>query len=151
MARETVNGTSQFYGPRSRYEGQGGTEATRDDVREFVIFVSGADYATARGTLPAGATIVGNALVEVVEPFVLGGTTPTLNVGVSGTAATNRLAQLSEAQAEAAGTYSVASAGTLAANTPLTAAVTIAVELGGGTPTITGAGKLKLVIPYKSI
>lgn len=152
MAKATVNGVTNYYGPRHRYEGVGGSEGTKDDVRYFVLDFSGADYLTARGTLPAGATIVGNALVEVREAFVLGGTTPLLNVGVLTTEATNRLAQLSEAQAEALGTYSLASAGTLAANTPLTAAVTIAVSLtGGGANTIGAAGKARLVIPYVSI
>lgn len=151
MAKATVNGVTNYYGPRNRYEGVGGSEGTKDDVRYFVLDFSGSDYTTARGTLPAGATIVGNALVEVREAFNLGGTTPTINVGVLTTAVTNRLAQLSEAQAEALGTYSVASAGTLAANTPLAAAVTIAVELGGTTPTATGVGQARLVIPYLSI
>lgn len=151
MARELVNGVRVSYGPRDAYEGQAGTEATRDDRRYFVIDFSGKDYATASGTLPAGATIRGPALVEVREAFALGGTTPTINVGVSGSHGTNYLGELSEAQAEALGTYSVASAGTLAVNTPLAAAVTIVVALDGTTPTITGAGRARLIIPYETI
>lgn len=151
MARETVNGVSQYYGPRNRHEGVGGTQGTRDDVRQLVLYIGGADYLQAKATLPAGATIVGNALVEVTEAFVLGGTTPVINIGVVGSEATNYLASITEAQAEAVGTYSKASAGTLAKDTPLASAVTIGVALAGTTPTITGAGKLKLVIPYKSI
>lgn len=151
MTREVVNGVSNFYGPRNRYEGNGGVEGGRDDTRFLVLDFGGADYLTAQASLPAGATIVGNAIVEVREAFNLGGTTPVINVGVATTEGTNRLAQLSEAQAEALGTYSVASAGTLAANTPLAAAVTIKVALGGTTPTATAAGKARLVIPYTSI
>lgn len=151
MTREVVNGVSNFYGPRNAYEGVGGTEATSDDRRYFVIDFGGADYSTASGTLPAGATIRGPALVEVREAFALGGTTPTINIGVSGSHGTNYLAELSEAQAEALGTYSLASAGTLAVNTPLAAAVTIVVGLDGTTPTITGAGKARLIIPYETI
>lgn len=151
MTREVVNGVSNFYGPRSAYEGVGSTEATRDDKRYFVIDFGGKDYATASGTLPAGATIRGPALVEVREAFALGGTTPTINVGVSGSHGTNYLGELSEAQAEALGTYSLASAGTLAVNTPLAAAVTIVVGLDGTSPTITGAGKARLIIPYETI
>jgi hypothetical protein len=151
MTKQVVNGVANYYGPRHRYEGNGGVEGGRDDTRFLVLDISGSDYLTAQATLPAGATIVGNALVEVREAFALGGTTPVINVGVSGSEGTNRLAQISEAQAEALGTYSIASAGTLAVNTPLAAAATIKVALGGTTPTITAAGKLRLVIPYTSI
>lgn len=151
MAKATLNGVTNYYGARNRYEGVAGTQGTRNDERIFVLFVGGQDYLTASGTLPAGAMIVGNALIEVSEVFVLGGTTPVINVGVSGSEGTNRLAQLSQAQAQAVGTYSVATAGTLALNTPLAAAATIKVALGGTTPTATGAGKLKLVVPYQSI
>jgi hypothetical protein len=147
MPKQTLNGVANYFGPRTSFDGTSGTEGRRSDDALFVMFLGGQDI-TVTGTLPAGAVITGNALVEVSEAFNLGGTTPTLNIGVSGSAATNRLAQLSEVQAEAVGTYSIASAGTLAVNTPLAAAVTVAVELGGTLPTNTGAGKLKLIIPY---
>lgn len=152
MSKETVNGVSQYYGPRDRYEGVGGTEGTHSDQRYFVLDFGGANYATARGTLPAGTVVVGNAIVEVREAFALGGTTPLLNVGVLTTESTNRLAQLSEAQAEALGTYSLAPAGTLALNTPLAAATTIAVSLtGGGANTIGPVGKARLIIPIAGV
>lgn len=149
MAKETQNGVANYYGPRHRHEGVQGQMSTIGAERQLVIHFSGDTYTTVTGSLPAGAVIVGNAVVEVVEAFNLGGTTPVINVGVSGSEGTNRLAQLSEAQAEALGTYSVASAGTLAVNTPLAAAVVIKVALGGTTPTITAAGKAKLIIPYQ--
>lgn len=149
MPAQTVNGVRNFYGPRTRFEGVQGAMKTVDDERALVIFFDGANYTGVTGSLPAGATITENALVEVTEAFNLGGTTPVINIGVQGTEGTNRLAQVSEAQAEALGTYSIASAGTLAVNTPLAAAVTIKVALGGGTPTITTAGKLKLTIRYR--
>lgn len=149
MPAQTVNGVRNFYGPRTRFEGVQGAMKTVDDERALVIFFDGANYTGVTGSLPAGATITENALVEVTEAFNLGGTTPVINIGVSGTEGTNRLAQVSEAQAEALGTYSIASAGTLAVNTPLAAAATIKVALGGTTPTITSAGKLKLTIRYR--
>ena len=151
MAKETVNGVSQYYGPRSQWDGVAGENGRLGDVRQLVFFVGGADLAAARATLPAGATIIGNAVVEVTEAFNLGGTTPTLNIGVVGTEATNRIAQLSEAQAEAVGTYSVASAGTLAVNTPLAAAATIGVALGGTSPTNGGVGRAKVIVQYVTI
>ena len=149
MAKETVNGVTNYYGPRHRHEGVFGKLPGSGAEQELVLHVSGDTYLTATGTLPAGATVVGNAIVEVAEAFALGGTTPVINIGVSGTEGTNRVAQVSEAQAEAVGTYSIASAGTLAVNTPLAAAATIKVALGGTTPTITAAGRMKVIIPYR--
>lgn len=149
MAQETINGVRNMYGPRHRHEGQVGSQATRDAERELVVWFGGDTYTYVTGSLPAGAVISENALIEVTEAFALGGTTPVINIGVSGSEGTNRLAQLSEAQAEAVGTYSVASAGTLAKDTPLAAAVTLKVALGGTSPTITAAGRAKLIIRYR--
>lgn len=153
MAKElSANGVYQYYGPRHRHEGAVGKLGHAGTAeQEMVLRVSGDSYLTVTGTLPAGAVIIGNALVEVEEAFALGGTTPVINIGVSGSEGTNRIAQVSEAQAEAAGTYSIASAGTLAVNTPLAAAATIKVALGGTSPTITGAGKMKVVVSYRVI
>ena len=151
MGAQTVNGVRNFYGPRTRYEGVQGSMKSVDDERALVIWFDGANYASVTGTIPAGAVITENAIVEVNEAFALGGTTPVINVGVSGTEGTNRICQVSEAQAEAVGTYSIASAGTLAKDTPLAAAATIKVALGGTSPTITSAGKMKLTIRYRVI
>lgn len=114
-------------------------------------FVAGVYTGNTNLTLPAGAAIHGNAQVEVVEAFVLGGTTPAFNIGVTSSEATNRICTISEAQAEAVGSYSIASAGTLAANTPLAAAATINVTLSGTSPTITTAGKLVLRVTYRDV
>lgn len=146
----TINGVKNIYGPRDgRFEGVAGTGATRDGERDFTVWFDGTSYSQVTGSLPAGAVISENALVEVTEAFNLGGTTPVINIGVSTTEGTNRIAQVSEAQAEAVGTYSIASAGTLAKDTPLAAAVTIKVALGGTSPTITAAGKMKVTIRYR--
>lgn len=150
MARETVNGVPNFYGPRKRYEGLKGEEGRRNDLRELVVEFGGDSYSAVSFVLPKGATVVGNALVEINEAFVMTGTSPTILIGTT-TPATNYLATVTQAQAQALGTYSSASGGTLAVNTPLAADATITVSLGGTTPTVTGAGKLKLVIPYKLI
>lgn len=150
--QQTINGVKNIYGPRaSRHEGVVGQHTTRDGERELVIWFDGSSYTYVTGTLPAGAVVSENAIVEVTEAFALGGTTPTINIGVSGSHGTNYLAELSEAQAEAVGTYSLVPAGTLAINTPLAAAVTLAVGLDGTSPTITSAGKAKLVVRYRVI
>lgn len=153
MAKEIVNGVGTYYGPRTSYEGVGGTQGTRDDRRYFVVDFSGESIlaGAVAAKLPAGATVRGPALVEVREAFVLSGTTPTINIGVQGSHGTNYLAELSEAQAEATGTYSLASAGSLAVNTPLASEVTITVGLDGTNPVVTGVGKARLIIPYESL
>lgn len=151
MAGVSINGVINRFGPRGRHEGYAGSMATRDAEREFVVHFSGADYTLVSGSLPAGAAVVTQMLVEITEAFALGGTTPTINIGVSGSHGTNYLGEISEAQAEALGTYSVASAGTLALNTPLAAAATIVVGLDGTTPTITSAGKAKVSVRWRGI
>ena len=151
MPKETVNGVTNYYGPRTRFDTQAGQIGTTGAEKQLVIFFDGSNFASVRGTLPAGATVHGNTVVEITEAFNLGGTTPVINVGVSGAEGTNRVAQLSEAQAEAVGTYSVASAGTLAVNTPLAAAADIRVALGGTSPTSTGVGAAKLIVKYTTI
>ena len=153
MARQTVNGVTNFYGPRNRYEGMKGEQGRHNDLRQLVITFGGDTLGAVSFVLPKGSTIVGNALVEINEPFVLGGTDPTILVGKSGSAATDYIATITEAQAESAAgsTYSLASGGALAVNTPVTADTTITVSLGGTTPTAAAAGKLKLVVPYKLI
>jgi hypothetical protein len=150
MAKQTLNGVVNYYGPRTSFDGASGTEGRRSNESLLVMFIGGQDI-TVQAQLPAGAMITGAAVVEVTEAFALGGTTPVLNIGVVGSEGTNRLAQLSEAQAEAIGTYGISSAGTLALNTPLAAAATIGVALGGTSPTNAGVGKLKIAIPYTAI
>jgi len=54
--------------------------------------------------LPVGASPV-SASVRVSEVFVLGGTTPTIQIGTSGSGAAAVFGSLSEANAEALGTY----------------------------------------------
>jgi hypothetical protein len=148
MAVETVNGVRNFYGPRTAYEGVGGSMATRDAERFAVAMFDGEHYADVELIFPEGAVITGNAVVEINEAFALGGTTPVINVGKVGSEGTDRIAQISEAQAEAEGTYSIAPAGALAINTPLTEQTTVTVALGGGTPTIAG-GKCKVIVPFQ--
>lgn len=152
MAKQIVNGVPNYYGPRNRWEGAKGEEGRRSDLREAVVFFAGDSYSTVSFVLPKGATLTGNALLEIQESFVLGGTTPTILVG-GPTPATNFIATISQANAQsAAGTVvSLAPGGTLAVNTPLAADTTITITLGGTTPTITAAGKAKLVFQYKLI
>lgn len=151
MAKEQVNGIYNYYGPRHRHEGVQGKLPMSGAEGELVIHFSGDTYLTVTGAMPAGAMVTGHALVEVSEVFALGGTTPVINIGVQGSEGTNRIAQISEAQAEAVGTYAIASAGTLAEDAVLASAAVIKIALGGTSPTITAAGRAKVVIPYRVI
>lgn len=147
MAIEQVNGVKNYYGPRNRYEAVVGSVKTEGASKELVFNFTGENYAKVAHTLPAGA-IIRASFVEVTEAFVLGGTTPTINIGVSGSHGTNYVAELSEAQAEAIGTYVSTPAGSLAVATPTTAALAIVVALDGTLPTITNAGQAKVVVRY---
>ena len=97
--------------------------------------------------LPAGALIT-DVIVDVSEAFVLGGTTPVVDVGTEGSEATNGFT-FTEANLENVGTKTLFSAlsGTWAAG--LAAETTIGVLLGGGgSNTVTDAGKARIVIQY---
>lgn len=127
--------------------------------KTLTVFINASDFtsgtATYNGTtlvIPAGFTVK-SVTAEVITAFAaMGGTTPTLNVGVSGSVSTNRAAQLSNAQVQVVGPLDLTStaAGTLASATPLLASVTLTVGLGGTTPTVTsGVGKIQVEIRYE--
>jgi hypothetical protein len=153
MAKESVNGVTNVYGSRERFDTDDARLYGAGAVREQVVYFSGANYSQVAFQLPAGAQLVNTPLVEIEEAFNLGGTTPTINIGVSGSHGTNYAVEISEAQAEAVGTYlSAAPAGTLALTAaPLAAAASIVVALDGTTPTATGVGKAKVVFWYRVI
>lgn len=142
-----VRGVKTSYGPRQTAEGREGIVQGFGNVKELQVDVRGDTYGVFSATIPAGAKFL-EAQAEVVEAFDLGGTTPTINVGTSGSAGTNYGIELSEAQAEAAGTvvYNSTGAGTWAS--VLAADTTVAVELDGTTPTATSDGLLRVVIRY---
>jgi len=96
-------------------------------------------------TLPVGAVPV-LATIRVTEAFNLGGTTPTIQVGTSGSGAAAVFGSISEANAEAVGTYN-----TTVTATPLTGTTTgtLRVSLGGTTPTVTAAGKAYVTLQYR--
>jgi hypothetical protein len=95
--------------------------------------------------LPVGASPV-SASVRVSEVFVLGGTTPTIQIGTSGSGAAAVFGSLSEANAEALGTYLLSPT-----TTPLTSttAGNLRVSLGGTTPTVTAAGRATVTVTYR--
>lgn len=96
--------------------------------------------------IPAGASIE-TVFVKVKEAFALGGTTPTILFGTDGSEVTNGFV-ISEAQAEATGTYDVTSTLTGTWDAPLAAETTVGVALGGTSPTVGTAGLLEVVVTY---
>lgn len=96
--------------------------------------------------IPAGS-LVESVVLEVSEAFVLGGTTPAISIGTETSESTNGF-DISEAQAEATGTYDVTAtlAGTWAAG--LAAETTLGIDLTGTSPTVTAAGQMRVVIKY---
>ena len=159
MSRENTAGlgVNNFYGPRSVPEGNGGTIKTEGGSNELSFEFTGAninDGDLDSITLPAGIRVL-SSYVEVSEAFVLGGTTPTINVGTSGSAATNGVS-INEAGGEAVGVYTDGDAnvtinGTWATATGLATATVATVALGGTTPTVTSAGKARFVVVYVKV
>ena len=146
-----VSNVNQHFGAKES-GGAVGVVKTEGSMNEAVFTFDGSnasdgafDLATAF-QLPAGA-VVEDVYVKVTEAFALGGTTPTILLGTNGSEVTNGFV-VSEAQAEATGSYDVTSTltGTWAA--PLAAATTVGIALGGTSPTSTSAGKAKVVVRY---
>ena len=148
MSKENSAGLGVYnnYGTRETNEARDGVINTAGKVWQKQINFHGNDYTQVSFTLPAGATFL-RASAKVTEAFALGGTSPTINVGTSGSHGTNYAIELSEAQAEAVGTYyNATGAGTFAA--PLAAATTVVVGLDGTSPTVTSAGAVQVLIEY---
>lgn len=134
----------------------GGTEGVLkvEGMREQLVFdVTGAMFnQLADGLVPyvlPGGAILRNVFADVEEAFVATGTTPVLNIGTDGSEATNGFT-LSEAQLESTGSYDVTSTlkGTWAVNTPLAANTVIGKALGGTTPVVTNAGRVRITVVF---
>lgn len=146
-----VTQVSNHFGPRDTGKTNGITNSD-GFMRELTLDLDGevvgdeAYALTVLPKLPAGS-IVQDVFLEVEEAFVLGGTTPAVEVGTEGTEATNGVT-LTEAQLEAVGTYDVTAAlsGTWAAG--FAAETTLGLALSGTSPTVTDAGKARVVIRY---
>lgn len=146
---------SNHYGPRTTGKTSGVTR-TAGFMNELTLDIDGTmvgneAFVLVAPKIPAGSRIE-DVFVEVTEAFVLGGTSPVIEVGTEGSEATNGFT-ITEAQAEAVGVYDLTSAlsGTWSAAGGLTSAVTVGIDLAGTSPTVTSAGKLRAVIRYVSM
>lgn len=146
MTMENTAGLGVFtnYGPRRTNEARSSETHAGGALHEYRASFRGADIANVTHQLPANISIV-DCFVRVKEAFNLGGTSPTIAVGTSGSAPTNGV-KISEAQAESTGSYKITPTGTWAS--PLTTATTVAVELGGSSPTIASGGEVEFVVRY---
>lgn len=155
MGYENSAGLGVFnqYGRRDT-GGSVGVERSDDSIHVMSINITGAML---NGTfippvvMPKGA-LVKSYRLRVDEAFVLGGTTPTVRFGSSGSVATNGVV-LTEAEMENIGTKVPASAGagtwSTTSSTGLTAAAEVAFDMGGTNPTSSStAGKATLMIEY---
>lgn len=151
MTRKSVwtnsDGLKVGFGPNlADFSSQGVQKQNSNEiVVSFVLdgekFSSGTYQFDSQEVVPVGAVPL-YAHVRVSEAFVLGGTTPTIQIGDAGSA--TRYGSVSQANAQALGTYTNS-----VTATPLTAAGTIAVTLGGTTPTVTSAGRATVTLAYR--
>jgi len=150
----TIRGVSAQYGERFT-GGSIGVIKTDGISNELSVDVTGDvlnDLVIPDMIVPKGAIITG-AYFETSEVFVLGGTTPAIEIGTSGSEATNGVT-VTEAQAEAVGADDITAAlsGTWAAGVALTAATTVGIAFSGTSPTATvGTGKIRITIVYKKL
>lgn len=94
-----------------------------------------------------GGFVISDVYAVVTEVFVVGGTTPALEIGTQGSEVTNGFT-VTEAQLEALGTYDLTAAlsGTWAA--PINADTTVGIALSGTTPTVGLGGKMDIIVKY---
>lgn len=147
-------GSRNFYGPRSNKEGIEGGIKTEGSIQELTLKISGANinddvFSTNLAQLPAGCRVI-RAIARVDEAFVLGGTSPVINIGTDGSESTNGIS-IDETRGEAVATYTdadtgVAINGTWAAT--LAADTEVSVALSGTSPTVTSAGYAVVTIQY---
>ena len=150
----TIRGVRNIYGGRDTGNSLGIIK-TDGISNELTVDVTGDvlnDLLVAEVKIPARSILVA-AYFETTEVFVLGGTTPALEVGTSGSEATNGVT-VTEAQLETVGADDItaALAGTWAAGAALAAETTVGIAFSGSTPTATrGAGKARVTIQYKKL
>lgn len=154
-AGNVTTAVNNHYGPRETGKTAGVTR-TAGFMKELTMDIDGTmvgneAFALLAPKIPAGSRIE-DVFVEVTEAFVLGGTSPVIEVGTEGSEATNGFT-ITEAQAEAVGVYDLTSAlsGTWSAATGLAAETTVGIDLAGTSPTVTAAGKLRVVVRYINV
>ena len=153
FANQAGLGVSNYYGARNT----GGTVGIEDQDGSILVLSVNLTGDMLNGTfvppvvVPKGA-LFRRAVLRVDEAFTMGGTSPTVQIGLAGSVATNGIV-LTQTEMQAIGSKVPAStgAGTWASNsaTGVTAAARVAFALGGTSPTVTaGVGKAVLVMEF---
>lgn len=143
-------GVATFYGPRTALEGLGGDLKIDGAVQQKVLEFGGknlTDGAPLLTTIIPQNALVTNVYADVEEAFVLGGTTPSIAIGTTGTATVNGVV-INEATAEAKGVTDITSTKQGTWGSSFAVDTAISVLLDGTTPTATDAGRVKVVIEY---
>ena len=144
---------SNYYGARDT-GGAVGVETTGGSELTVSVQITGASIADGfvpPVVIPKGA-LLKEAVLRVDEAFVLGGTSPTIKIGLAGSVATNNM-ELSKTELEAIGTKVPAEVGNgtfdPASATGVTAAAKLAIALGGTSPTVSATvGKATLILKF---
>lgn len=153
FANQAGLGVNNYYGARNT----GGTVGIEDQDGSILVLSVNLTGEMLNGTyvppvvVPKGA-LFRRAVLRVDEAFTMGGTSPTVQIGLAGSVATNGIV-LTQTEMQAIGSKVPAStgAGTWASNsaTGVTAAARVAFALGGTSPTVTtGVGKAVLVMEF---
>ena len=146
-----------YFGPRDS-SGAAGVLKVEGLTEQLIInldgtmFNDGIDAGLVDYVIPAGA-IIKAVYLDVETAFALSGTdTLAVEVGTSGTEATNGFT-ITEAQIEATASVNLTSAlsGTWDNEAPLAADTTVAIVLSGTNPVITDAGKARITIVYDRV
>jgi hypothetical protein len=155
MSKENTAGlgVNSRYGPLTTPDGAGGVIKTEGAVNELTLDFTGEtinDDSEQNPVIPAGSLIIA-AYAEISEAFVLGGTTPTIDIGTKGSEGTNGIDIADAGEADTVGTYDILGtpSGTWAAS--LAANTTVGIALGGTSPTVTSAGKARVVVQYLQV
>ena len=144
---------NNHFGPRETGKTVGNikTEGGKNELTLDIdaAMVDAGAYALLAPKIPAGSLITA-AYAEVTEAFALGGTSPTILVGTETSEVTNGLV-INEATAEATGTYDLTATLTGTWGAGLAADTVVGLSLGGTTPSVTTAGKVRVVIEYLQV
>ncbi len=141
---DPLRGVDNFYGPRTRIEGQQGEVLTAGAIKQMVLEFTGDNHTTFTGILPASAKVL-RAIVNTDVVAVVTGTTPALEIGTDTSEVTNGFT-ITEAQLEALGTVEITTFnGTWALE--LQAQTTVGLALSGTSPTFDG-GEYRVIIEY---
>lgn len=137
-------GVGKTYGGRTLYEGSAGVTRTAGYEYEMAVDFDYTNYNRVSKVLPEDAIVVAS-YVDVLEAFTFtGGTSPAVNLGTEGSAATNGAGIDFTTEGAAEGTPAGTWTSAFAADTD------VAIEISGS-PTSVDAGRARAVVKYRYV